>query len=276
MSIEAGDCDDSDPNSGLLCGITIPSGSFQMGCTPGQFDCYIDEQPVHPVTLSRRFWLARTEVTQGDWQALMGGNPSQGHKCGPSCPVDSVNWFEAAAFANALSTAEGKEPCYELVACDGQPGQGMSCQDVLVSSASGSNYDCSGYRLPTEAEWEYAARAGQDLAFSGSDTVDEVGWWEEPSELVVQPVAGLQPNAWGLFDMSGNVSEWTFDWYTADYYANSPETDPEGPSSGQIRSQRGGSWADNSDDLRVSDRNEHGPPTLRYFNLGLRVARSLD
>ncbi len=149
-------------------------------------------------------------------------------------PMFDINWFEAVALANALSAAEGLRECYVLDDGTGKAGGGfgdLNCADVSASSSSGSVYDCEGYRLPTEAEWEYAARAGTQLIYSGSNNPDDVAWYDpDASAPPVQPVATKLPNAWGLYDMSGNVSEWVWDWYLEDYYSVSPEMDPEGPS----------------------------------------------
>jgi formylglycine-generating enzyme required for sulfatase activity len=212
------DCDDSNPAAALRAadpdcdGIVIeadtlslvPAGSFDMGCTPGQTDCEGDEYPVTTITLTRAFYVMETEVTQGQFEGLMGYNPSAFSGCGADCPVEQVNWYQAAAFANAASAAEGFVSCYT---CWGS-GSAVECE------APADPYACEGYRLLTEAEWEYAARCGSDTVAAGSNTVADVAWYEGNSGYTTHPVAMLSPNACGLYDMSGNVYEWVNDWYT--------------------------------------------------------------
>ena len=276
----AGDCDDDDVNSeiaGLLTtaqGIgfrSICAGSFEMGCTAGQSSCASQESPVHTVTLTHTFELGETEVTQSQWQALMGTNPSYfsstgaGADCGWDCPVETVNWWASLAFANALSSAEGLAECYDLTVTN----------SVTVTSATGSVYDCEGYRLPTEAEWEHAARAGADLLYAGSNTLDDVAWHEDNGGWTTHPVGTMVPNAWSLYDMSGNVWEWTWDWYDSAYYSSiNIWTNPEGSAGGSIRVRRGGSWRASAYKARVANRSGKSPGH-QDWSLGLRPARTL-
>ncbi|MEC8424124.1 MAG: SUMF1/EgtB/PvdO family nonheme iron enzyme, partial [Myxococcota bacterium] len=245
--------------------VEICAGSFDMGCTPGQSSCGSDESPVMPVTLTRNYYVSQTEVTQGQYQALMGTNPSYFSSCGTDCPVEMVSWYMAAAYANALSAAEGLSECY---ACTGS-GASVSC-DLAVSF-----YACEGYRLPTEAEWEGAARCGEDLLYAGSNTLNDVAWYTSTSGGRSRLVGGRDANACGLHDMSGNVWEWVHDGYNASFYAGSGRTDPLSES-GSTRSIRGGGWnTTNAHRLRSAYRTDDSP-ALAYDNLGFRLARTVD
>ncbi|MEC8024082.1 MAG: SUMF1/EgtB/PvdO family nonheme iron enzyme, partial [Myxococcota bacterium] len=240
--------------------IGIASGSFTMGCTASQSLCDFDESP-HEVTLTRAFWLSETEVTQSEYETLVGSNPSGFIGCG-DCPVETVNWFETLAYANALSLSQGLAPCFDI-----------SGSTVTVLSTSGNPYDCEGYRLPTEAEWEYAARAGTNVLYAGSDDVELVGWYTANSDKQTHPVATKAPNAWGIYDMSGNISEWCWDWHLSDYYTDSPSADPVGPTDSPVRVARGGSWIYDASYLRVSNRSGVGP-SLQVNQIGFRLART--
>ena len=217
--------------------VTIYAGSFEMGCTPGQLarSCAAASSPVMPVRLTRSFYMGRTEVTQSQYQGIMGTNPANNTSCGGTCPVEQVSWHMAAAFANAVSTASSLPRCYT---CTGS-GASTSC------TAPADPYACSGYRLPTEAEAEAAARCGTDLLYAGSNIVEDVSWYTGNSGGRTRPVAGLAPNTCGLYDMSGNVKEWTGDWVDTSYYITSGRTDPTGPATGTMRVYRGGGY-DNS------------------------------
>ena len=287
------DCDDADPSSTAMswdaaCDgvaddlsvqgmslLVLPGGTFDMGCTASQAGCVTNESPVHAVTLTHDFWVADTEVTRGQWQALMGNDPSYFPLCGMACPVEWVNWWEALEFANAVSTAEGLAKCYSLYGCTGTTGVDRDCAGANITSTSGSIYDCVGYRLPTEAEWEYAARAGGDLfAYAGSGTLEDVAWFGINSGSTPHPVGTKDPNAWDLHDLSGNVWEWTSDGWDDAYYASSPTTDPEGPGVSDDRVLRGGSWGSPAGSNRVAYRYFLAPGTRNYFS-GLRLARTV-
>jgi len=281
----AGDDDDSAstaPVDIVAQGITmivLSGGTFEMGCTAAQQadgNCGFDEFPAHSVTLTNDFWMSETEVTQGQWSSVLPGspNPSGFLSCpedstGATCPVETVNWYEALAFANAVSSAESLAECYTLSGCTNTPGNDMQCSSVTITSTSGSPYQCAGYRLPTEAEWEYAARAGTDLLYAGSDTVGDVAWYSGNSGSTTHSVATKDPNDWGLYDMSGNVWEWTWDRYGS-YYTS---TDPEGPSTGSARVFRGGCWHGSAGLPRVAYRYGNGPD-VRFSNLGFRLSRT--
>ncbi len=260
------DCDDDDPIQGVLCGVVLSSGTFDMGCTAGQGACVSNELPVHSVTLTNNFWMSETEVTQGQWKALMGDSPAYFTSCGADCPVETVGWFDAVNFANAVSSAEGLAECYTV-----------NVSSVSINSSSSTVYDCEGYRLPTEAEWEYAARAGTDLLYAGSDTIDDVAWYMDNSGGMTHAVATKAANAWGLYDMSGNVWERIWDWgaFGGNSYASSPITDPEGSSSGHVRGIRGGSWRYGASDARVVFRYDYEPGHRQYSSIGFRLSRTI-
>ena len=170
--------EDTDVGSDVQVGdgyeaILIRSGTFTMGCTMElEEDCYFDELPSHQVTITNDFYLMKSEVTQGLYERLMGENPSGWGDCGLDCPVEQVTWFDAVNFANALSQQEGLDACCEV------SGEEVSC----------SNVACTGWRLPTEAEWEYAARGGANFSYAGSDNPDDVAWYYDNSSWTSHPV----------------------------------------------------------------------------------------
>ncbi len=214
--------------------VVLPAGRFTMGSSKGG-----DEGPAHSVTIARPFAIGKFEVTQGQWKALMGSNPSKFTQCGDDCPVENVSWNDAQAFIQKLNAKTSKN-----------------------------------YRLPSEAEWEYACRAGGHHEYCGSDNVDAVGWHVQNSGKT-RPVGGKQANAWGLYDMSGNVREWVQDWYHDNY--NGAPTDGSPWESGgeqKYRVLRGGSWGYFPADLRSALRIWF-TPVIRSSFIGLRLARTL-
>jgi formylglycine-generating enzyme required for sulfatase activity len=247
--------------------VRIEPGTFTMGSPEGELGRQ-DDEIQHAVTLTRAFLLQATEVTQGEYSALMRGNPSAFTDCGVDCPVEQVRWFDATAYANAVSATEGLAPCYDA-------------SGEVVGGAT--VYDCEGYRLPTEAEWEYAARAGTTTAtyrgnLSGDPfscvrqaNLDLIAWHCGNLGDMAQPVGGKQANAWGLYDMLGNVWEWTHDWY-GEY--GGPVTDPSGAASGSYRVVRGGSWGFLAVDARAAMRG-YVDPDGGIFYRGFRLARTL-
>jgi formylglycine-generating enzyme required for sulfatase activity len=228
--------------------VRVRAGSFTMG-SPSSEEGHSSDEAQHQVTLTRDFWLGATEVTQAQWRAVMGSNPSYFDDC-DACPVERVSWDDAVAFLNALSDREGLARCY-----DGASFKGLVCE---------------GYRLPTEAEWEYAARAGTTGARYGD--LGAIAWHAGNSGGRTGPVGEKQPNAWGLHDMLGNVWEWVHDWYAS--YPSGAVSDPQGPSSGGYRVFRGGGWSDEARSARAAFRVGDAPANRGGF-LGLRAARSV-
>ncbi len=215
--------------------VRVEGGTFRMGTTSEQEDdAYSDEKPVHSVTLSS-YYIGKTEVTQALWQAVMGSNPSDFE--GDDLPVECVSWDDCQEFIQKLNSLTGRN-----------------------------------FRLPTEAEWEFACRGGNNsrgYKYSGSNNLGSVAWYDDNSGGQTHPVATKAPNELGIYDMSGNVWEWCSDWY-ADYTSYS-QTDPTGPQSGSRRVIRGGCWINYARGCRSSNRNGNYP-TRRNLNLGLRLA----
>jgi formylglycine-generating enzyme required for sulfatase activity len=242
--------------------VLVKAGTFEMGSPASEF-ARGNEETQHRVTLTRDFYIQATEVTQGQFQDVMGYNPSSSTGCGRDCPVEQVSWHEAAAYCNALSSREGLGQCY---GCNGS-GRDVTCSP---SNRYSTPYSCSGYRLPTEAEWEYAARAGTTGPSYGD--LSAVAWYSDNSGDTTHRVGQKRANAWGLYDMLGNVWEWCHDW-GGDYPGGSV-TDPSGPDAGSSRVIRGGSWYSNARNVRAAYRNGNTPGNRnRYF--GLRPVRSI-
>ena len=264
--------------------VAIKGGTFTMG-SPESENGRDSDETQHQVTLTSGFYMSDHEVTQAEWQALIDNNPSSYNNgtC-DTCPVETVNWWEALHYANALSESVGLTACYVLSGCNGNAvGADKECTGVTLQDGSGNTvttpYECEGYRLPTEAEREYAARAGTTTAFYNGDITEptssdpnanEIAWYRDNSGSTTHAVKGKTPNAWGLYDMSGNVFEWTWDWYGS---YSGDVTDPTGPSSGSYRVRRGGSWFSYARDVRVAYRSFGARrPQLAAF----RLARTLN
>jgi formylglycine-generating enzyme required for sulfatase activity len=241
--------------------VKIAPGEFLMGCSTGDTGCDADEKPSHRVQITKGFEIGKYEVTQAQWQSVMGSNPSTIK--GDDHPVETVSKNEVHDFLGRLNARS----------------------------------DGYRYRLPTEAEWEYAARAGTSAGQPAS--LDEVAWYAANSDDETHPVGQKKPNAWGLFDMLGNVREWVEDLYQQGYYGNSPAADPTGPELAQAQPQagqggrrgfgrgnfgrggrmrqlpvvRGGGWDNPATFIRFSARYHYYGPTLRVSDIGFRVVR---
>lgn len=256
--------------------VLVPAGTFNMG-SPGGESCHQTNEVLHAVTLTHGFAISARETTQGEFQATMGYNPSAFAACGSGCPVESVSWHEAAAYCNALSAKQGLTACYT---CAGS-GATVSCEVGSSYAAAGGLYLCKGYRLPTDAEWEYAYRAGTTTALysggvsscTGSDgNAGSIGWYKQNAGNTPHPVGQKAANTWGLHDVAGNVWEWAHDRYLDNLGAGAV-TDPTGPATGPDRLCRGGSWLNEPQHMRAAWRGKcGGAPNVRAHWLGFRCA----
>ena len=217
--------------------VWCPPGTFMMG-SPESEETRYDNETQHQVTLTQGFWMGKYEVTQAQWERVLGSNPSE-FKGDPRLPVEQVSWEGCQAFIDKLN----------------------------------SRVNGGGFRLPTEAQWEYACRAGSRTAYCFGDSVSglaDYAWYDENSGSKTHPVGQKRPNGWGLHDMHGNVWEWCLDWYDADFYSKSPERDPENTTKSVLRALQGGSWYNNPRHCRSAYRG-WGDPSDRLDGLGFRV-----
>jgi formylglycine-generating enzyme required for sulfatase activity len=222
-----------------------------MGTASGGYD---NERPVHTVNI-KTFYMGKHEVTQKEWREIMGNNPSNFK--GDNLPVENVSWFDAIEYCNKLSIKEGLTPAYR------GSGDGITC-----------DWNANGYRLPTEAEWEFAAKGGiKDYLvyeYSGGNNVGTVAWYDGNSGRSTHPVGTKAVNSLGIYDMSGNVWEWCWDRYES--YSSGAQDNPRGPVSGAYRVIRGGGWGDSAVYVRSANRYSY-TPSHRFYYYGFRLVR---
>ncbi|MBU0549991.1 formylglycine-generating enzyme family protein [Myxococcota bacterium] len=245
------------PGHDLIDMVSVPAGRSWMGSADIGGRTPRDEIPLRRVEISRPYLISRYLVTQALYIAVMGENPSRYRA--PLNPVERVSWFDAARFCNALSQLSGLRPAYVI-------GPGARPEVRL-------NPKADGYRLPTEAEWERAARADEGFEYAGADDLSRVGWFDKNCPPSPQAVGRKAPNGWGIYDLSGNLWEWCQDYYAADYYQRGVLVDPPGPEAGEARVLRGGSSVSPPERARVNARSKAKPHGVDVF-IGFRVARA--
>ena len=219
--------------------VKVSGDCFEMGCGPWAEQCFEDEKPQHNVCIDS-YYIGKYEITQKQWQEIMGSNPSY-FKKGKSYPVESVSWNDVQSFLRELNAKTGKT-----------------------------------YRLPTEAEWEYASRSGgKEEMYSGGNAAADFAWYSNNSNMSIQQSGEKKPNGLGIYDMSGNVWEWCSDWYEKEYYSESVQANPRGPSEGKSRVLRGGSWYYDERNVRTTTRNRLWPDH-KNSRVGFRIVLSAD
>lgn len=250
--------------------IFVKGGNFLMGNENGR----ADEKPQHRVCVDS-FYISKYEVTQKEWQAVMGNNPS--YFVGENHPVEKVNWYDAIEFCNAYSKMKNMEPCYKIDR-DTKDEMNLSRKDKYRWTVT-CDWNANGYRLPTEAEWEYAAGGGNkksNTIFSGSNNINEVAWFlnnagdESSPDHGTRDVGLKKPNALGIYDMTGNVWEWCWDWYGS--YDKKKLNNPRGIPYGTEKIRRGGSWHVKIKRSTITTRNFRSPGH-RSTHYGIRLVR---
>jgi formylglycine-generating enzyme required for sulfatase activity len=232
--------------------VFVEGGTFQMGSNNGEDS----EKPIHTVILSP-FYIGKYEVTKSDWSGVMNKDKST-YEYG-EFPIEYISWYDAIEYCNKLSLKEGLTPCYS------GKGKNIKC-----------DWSANGYRLPTEAEWEYAARGGiksKGFKYSGSNDIDEVAWYNGNSNNTSHKVGEKKPNELGIYDMSGNIYEYCWDWLDKDYYRDSVLYNPKGPGKGIYKIIRGGDYYNNKNFCLVSKR-KGITPKVKYCQFGFRVVRA--
>ena len=245
--------------------IQVKGGTFKMGSKKSDESAEVDEQKEHTVTLNT-FEISKFEVTVWEWKQFIKANkmkmpakPTWGWQ--DNYPINGITWNEAIAYCNWLSTKEKLQPCYS------KKGPNFVC-----------NFKANGYRLPTEAEWEFAAKGGTNskgFRYSGSDKLEDVAWYKANSNGQPHTVGTKLPNELGIYDMSGNVWEWCWDWYNKDFYKLEKGDNPKGPEMGERRTVRGGSWDSKSNYVRPANRISTIPSKTHEF-YGFRIARTIS
>jgi len=290
------DTTDDDDDTAEPGFVFISNGTFMMGSQPGEPG---GGGELHEVTLTNDFVMSIFETTQAEFTEVIGINPSHfgpngpGEECGDNCPVENLNWYNTLAYANELSLNAGYDPCYTLsevicvnsyeagddyMACMNWERRGIDRCEVAVNAET--VYQCEGYRLPTEAEWEYAIRAGTTTAFYSGDitdlyhdpNLDMIGWYIGNNSTGTKEVGLKMPNDWGLYDMSGNVEEWVWDLYG---YAGGTVSDPTGPTLGYERVHRGGGFRSSVIQCKSAYRRD-SPPIEDSYTRGFRVVRTVQ
>jgi formylglycine-generating enzyme required for sulfatase activity len=249
--------------------VYVEGGTFIMGSQLTELGRY-DNEVKHRVMVNS-FYMGKYEVTQGEYQKIMGTNPSIFIE--DNLPVECVSWYEAIQYCNRLSEREGLIPVYTIEK-DRIDLNSISEYDNLRWKIT-MDPEADGYRLPTEAEWEYAAKGGNknslDFLYSGGNDINEVAWYYRNSGRRSHPVGTKAPNSLGIYDMSGNVWEWCWDWY-GNYYISGPQKDPLGAAWGQGRVLRGGSWSSSARSVRSAVRS-YSSPSNRNMGFGFRIVR---